>query len=113
MNPEQSNNPDARLQQTLRAWQVGESLPPGFADRVWRRVAQAETQAGASPWIAWFSWLNQVLSRPAAAAGYVAVLILAGLLAGYWHAQVENQHALRQLETRYVQMLDPYQMPRH
>ncbi len=103
---------DPLLNKALNEWQVREPLPPRFAERVWQRVARAEAERQWPWWLNWVSWVNLALARPAMAGAYVAMLLMAGLLAGYWHAQVDNRHAFRQLETRYVQMLDPYQMPR-
>ena len=53
------------------------------------------------------------LTRPRLAVGYVAVLLAAGLLAGFWQAQLAKTRMAETLSARYVQMLDPYQMPRH
>jgi hypothetical protein len=44
---------------------------------------------------------------------YVSTLLLAGLLAGYWHARHDNTQASEELSARYVRLMDPYQMPRH
>jgi hypothetical protein len=44
---------------------------------------------------------------------YLMVLLLAGILAGYWQARVTNAHAEEQLSARYVQVVDPYQTLHH
>jgi hypothetical protein len=49
------------------------------------------------------------LARPALAASYLAVLIAAGVAAGYWHARLDNAHVARQLGSRYVRLLDSYE----
>ena len=53
------------------------------------------------------------LSRPALAASYVAVLLMAGVVAGYWQARTTNAQVDDHLSSRYVQMVDPYQNPNH
>jgi len=46
------------------------------------------------------------------AASYVAILLVTGVGAGYWHAEDKTAQAQSELRTRYVQTVDPYQMPR-
>ena len=53
------------------------------------------------------------MMRPSLAISYVTVLLLGGLLAGYWHAQVDNARATQELGARYVQMMAPYQALPH
>ena len=53
------------------------------------------------------------LTRPRLATSYVAALLATGLIAGYWQAKVASAHAEAQLSARYVQVIDPYQMPHH
>jgi hypothetical protein len=113
MTSETPNDADRRLHETLRQWEVKDSLPPGFRDRVWRRIERREAQLPAGWWSQLLAQVSQGLSRPSLAAGYVTALLLAGLLAGYWQARVENTRATERLGLRYVQMMDPYQMPRH
>jgi hypothetical protein len=52
------------------------------------------------------------MARPSLAVGYVTVLLAVGLTAGYWRARVDNAQTADQLGARYVQMMDPYRMPR-
>ncbi len=106
-------NDDRDLHEVLGAWKVDTALPPGFQDGVWRRITRQEAQRGVTPWALVVVWINRTLARPAVAVSYVAVLLLAGLLAGYWQARVETEREIQALGTRYVQMLDPYQRPHH
>src|SRR5258707_546404 len=97
------------LHQTLREWEIEETLPPRFQDRVWQRIARAEDSAPASLWNLLANRISSAFARPSMAASYLALLLLSGLLAGYWQARVERSHAFEQLGSRYVQRLDPYQ----
>jgi len=109
MKPEPSNDADKLLHRTLREWEVKEPLPPRFTEHVWQRIAREEAQAPASILTLLSSWLAQAFARPALAVSYVTVLLMAGLVAGYWHAQTEKARTLENLSARYVQMLNPYQ----
>ncbi len=113
MDVQDSNQTDPLLRTTLRTWEIKEALPPRFEEQVWQRIARQETQLRVKWWSNLSSWLNRVMARPTLAASYITVLLAAGLLAGYWQARVANAHVSEQLSTRYVQLLDPYQMPGH
>ena len=112
MGTEHSNQTDPLLRKTLRAWEVKEGLPPRFNEQVWQRIAREETRQPEGWWSLLSSRLGQVMARPVLATSYLAVLLAAGLLTGYWQGRVANAHASEQLSARYVQVLDPYQMPR-
>jgi predicted lysophospholipase L1 biosynthesis ABC-type transport system permease subunit len=110
MKPGNEDIRDERLHQVLEEWQVHQSLPPRFGEQVWRRIARAEVRQPESLW-------NQVLERvagaflrPSLAVGYVAALVLAGLLAGSWHARQNNAQVTEELGARYLQMMDPYHL---
>ncbi len=104
---------DRALRDVLGAWKVDAALSPGFQDGVWRRIARQEARPALTPWGLLAVWINRALARPAVAVSYVAVLLLAGLLAGYWQARVETARETESLGARYVQMLDPYQRAQH
>jgi hypothetical protein len=53
------------------------------------------------------------VARPSVAASYLVVLLLAGVLAGYWQARAANARAEEMLSARYVQVVDPYQNLNH
>ena len=95
---------------SLREWKVDDRLPHNFKGKVWDRIAQAEVKRQAP--LAWWMQLGQLLTRPAVAAGYLAILLLAGLSAGYWQGQEKANSIDAQLSTRYVQAVDPYQRGR-
>src|SRR6516164_5836610 len=100
MNNERQHDP--QLSQVLQAWKVEETLPPRFEERVWRRLSVEPTANRSTLWTALLGRLSQALARPALAASYLAVLIAAGVAAGYWHARLDNAHVARQLGSRYV-----------
>jgi hypothetical protein len=112
MKPGIPNDNDGRLSKLLHEWNADASLPPRFNERVWHRIASEETPAGNPPWLLG-NWIAQTVMRPSFVFSYSAVLLLSGLLIGSWQAHVTAQRAKDTLSTRYVQRVDPYQMPRH
>ncbi len=112
MKAQNSSENDAALSKALREWTVESSLPPRFGDQVWRRIAQAEIPA-VNPLLLLREWVAQALLRPSFAMSYAAVLLLAGLTAGFWQGHVKSERTSQALSTRYVQMVDPYQLPRN
>ncbi len=101
---------EARLHQVLNEWQVSESLPPRFREQVWHRIARAESPKAEGLWKQLLERVAGAFLRPSLAVSYVAVLLLAGLLAGYWHARLDNAQVTEQLGARYIQMMAPYQV---
>ena len=102
---------DERLRQALHEWKVKPVLPPRFQDAVWRRIEARETQVPV--WIQLLRRLVTAVARPSVATSYLTVLVLAGVLAGYWQARSANAHAEQMLSVRYVQLMDPYQTSHH
>jgi hypothetical protein len=98
---------DESLRQVLQEWRVETSLPPRFQEGVWRRIELNETRS--SGWSSLLSRIVAGIARPSLAASYLVILLLAGVLAGYWQARVSNAHAEQLLSARYVQVVDPYQ----
>jgi hypothetical protein len=112
MKPEISNDNDGTLSRVMHEWSVGASLPPRFNEQVWHRIASEETPAG-TPLTLLGNWIAQTVMRPSFVLSYSAVLLLSGLLIGSWQAHATAARAQATLSTRYLQMVDPYQMPRH
>ena len=111
MKTEETRTADLPLRRLLREWEVKDSLPARFPERVWQRIAREEAEAPGRRWARWLNRLGWAFSRPGFAVGYVAALLLAGLAAGSWQAHLDRARADQQLGARYVQMLDPYLMP--
>jgi len=115
MKPERSKNDPEPVRNVLQEWSVTSTLPPRFAENVWRRIEDAEhAEAPASNptlWILLQRWLTATLPRPAFAVAYASVLLITGLGAGYWHARVDTATWDKALATRYVQAVDPFQNP--
>jgi hypothetical protein len=101
------------LRELLAAWRVEAVLPPRFQARVWRRIEQRAVRPEFGGWTELFNALGAALARPRLAVSYVILLLAAGLLAGYWQGRLAQTRAEETLGARYVQMLDPYQMPPH
>jgi hypothetical protein len=102
---------DASLRRVLRQWPVSTPLPPRFQDAVWRRIELNEPRAQGLTFL--LSRLLTGFAKPSLAVSYLVVLLLAGILAGYWQARVSNTHAEQLLSARYVQAVDPYQSLHH
>ena len=98
------------IRSALQEWRVDDPLPHNFKGKVWDRIAKTEEKRRAP--LAWWMQLGQLLTRPVVAAGYLAVLLLVGLSAGYWQAQEKVSSIDAQLSARYVQAVDPYQTAR-
>jgi hypothetical protein len=111
MKDNQSFEKDEALSQLLRTWQPDAPLPPRFQEGVWNRIARVEAPRP-NLWRLVVVWLEKTISRPAMAASYVAILLVAGLGAGYWQGEGKSAKTTSELRSRYVQAVDPYQMPR-
>lgn len=110
-SPENSGS-DA-LSKVLQEWNQRPSLPPGFQASVWRRV-DALTRATSEPSLLRdiLAWMNQLVARPQLAFAYVAFLAMIGMTLGWSQGQREVARVQEGLADRYVQTLDPYQVPR-
>ena len=97
----------------LHEWKVEASLPPRFQEQVWRRIEQAEAPVQVPAWVLLWQRLAASLARPTPAISYVTVLLLAGLLAGYWQARATRAQADQQMGARYVQLVSSFQNPHH
>lgn len=108
MKPSSPEDPnDEALSKVLREWSVRASLPPGFNNRVWRRLAHAEAAPPSIRQILGY-WIGNLLPRPALAASYVALLVSIGASAGWVRGLEKNSEIKERLSERYVQVLDPY-----
>jgi hypothetical protein len=110
MNP-RDNDPDVALRRTLQEWKVADSVPPRFGERVWHRIALEQSTDPVGLLRAFLRRFGEVMVRPTAAAIYLAVLLLSGIAVGYRQAHITNLHTSEELGSRYVRMMDPYQMP--
>ena len=113
MKSENSTENDAALSKMLRQWEVKDPLPSRFREQVWQRIARHEAQAPEALWTLVAAWIGRFMARPSLAVSYVTLLLLAGVVAGYWHARADAARMSQELGTRYVQILDPYQGPHH
>jgi hypothetical protein len=111
MNREPLNDDPEPLQRVLKDWRVETPLPPRFQAQVWTRIAARES-AGFAPWKSLTRWLEQLALRPAFAVSYASLLLVIGLGAGLWQSHQASRRNLEAMSARYVQMVDPYQMPR-
>jgi hypothetical protein len=97
-----SENAEKKL---LNEWNVEAKLPATFNSQVWRRIEQRQ-QAGLRASIA--RWVEALFARPASAAAFATVAILAGLVGGHLHGSANLRAETTQWEARYLQSVDPY-----
>lgn len=112
MKPNPPDENEKGLEHLLHEWKVDSSLPPRFNEQVWLRIAGKE-RAATNPLAFLRNWFAHAAVRPVFAFSYAAVLLIAGLALGLWQAHEASQRTSESLSTRYVQMVDPYQMPHH
>ena len=104
---------DKALSKLLRSAKENTSLPPRFQEAVWNRIECAQAQPQQTVWQNMAAWVETSFRRPALAMAYVAVLLFAGIGVGYLQAEDKQSQTRSELRTRYVQAVDPYQMPRN
>lgn len=102
---------DQPLSEVLKQWKVSAPVSPRLRQAVWGRIARAGAQPEQAFAEWWKAWLAGMFARRAWAAAYMAVLLAAGLTAGYLRGEARQQRADDELAARYVQSLDPYQHP--
>jgi hypothetical protein len=103
---------DEVLSKLLHTWKPAAQLPPRFQEAVWQRIEGADACTKSSLWQTLLARIEGAFARPALAAVYVAVVLFAGAGAGYWRAEDRAAQANSEMRVRYVQTVDPYQMPR-
>lgn len=108
MNANKSPAEDETLRSVLRQWKVDAPLPPRFQEQVWQRIAKAEARPAPAASAGLWRLVEIVFQRPRFAYAYLAVLLLSGVAAGAWAAQVKTTRLESELSLRYVQSIDPY-----
>ena len=108
-----SSEKDEALNRLLHSWKLEAPLPPRFQEAVWNRISQSEKAKPAGHWGRFSDWVEAWFARPRFALSYVAILLLVGLAAGAWRAHGRAVQDHTDWGARYVQMVDPYLMPRH
>ena len=94
---------DPQLSRILASWQVSETLPPRFQERVWKRIEAAESPATEGK-----SWFAALFLKPAFATVVATLMLLGGLTAGYLRAGHDTARWDAQLSQRYVVVMNPY-----
>jgi hypothetical protein len=108
MNTNQQHESDDPLRKVLHQWVVDSPLPPRFQEQVWQRIAKAEKKPEAALWPAILRLIEVALPRPKFAFVYMAALLVLGVAAGSWTAQIKTNRLHSDLSLRYVQSIDPY-----
>jgi len=109
MKPNQPAGKDLPLGNVLAQWKLESTLPPGFRDQVWRRIAVSEAHGAERGLAAFMRWIDSAFCRPQFALSYLTVLLVVGLGAGYWQAQGKTAHSEAKWRALYVHSVDPYQ----
>jgi hypothetical protein len=112
MKENETSGKDETLSKLLHTWKVEAQLPPRFQEAVWRRIENGDAELKISLWQTLRARIEAAFARPALAVAYVAVLLAAGVSVGYWRAEDRSAEVESELRSRYVQNIDPYQMPR-
>jgi hypothetical protein len=105
MNEQEDNDP--RLDTLLKEWKIGEPLPPRFQESVWRRIEDAQAGSAIAA-TRWRDRLATIFARPAIAAVCAALLLMAGLTAGFWRGNHDSVQWDKELAHRYVAAIDPF-----
>jgi hypothetical protein len=100
---------DDELNAVLREWVVDSAPPTRFEEQVWRRIARVRTSGAPT----FGEWLESLFNRPALAISYITILLVAGAMTGLWRVKYKSAESETQWRARYVQSVDPYQMPRN
>ena len=108
MNANMNPQDDDALRKVLRQWTVDTPLPPRFQEQVWQRITKAETRPEPTAWTGLRRLIEIVVQRPRFAYAYLAVLLVFGVAAGSWAAQIKTTRMDSELSLRYVQSIDPY-----
>lgn len=103
---------DEALSKLLRTWKVDAQLPPRFQEAVWRGIERADSVAKISFWRVLVGRVERAFAQRSVAAAYIFIFLLVGVGAGYWRAGDKTAQVESEWRTRYVQAVDPYQMPR-
>ena len=104
---------DEDLTRLLHTWKLDAPLPPRFQKAVWHRIARFDRGKPVGHWAMFSNWVEAALARPRFALSYVSILFLVGLGTGLWQAHGRLVHDDAESPSRYVQMVDPYLMPRN
>lgn len=113
MNDASEHKRPDNLSRVLKEWRADTSLPPGFQAAVWGRIdASKGREAVSQPlWHVLSAWFNQLVARPQLAVAYIVFFAMIGMTAGWAQGQKEVARVQDDLAQRYVQTLDPYQVP--
>jgi len=113
MKENNATGKDEVLSKLLGSWRMEGQLPPRFQEAVWQRVERAEPCVTLPFWRILAARIEAAFARPVLASAYIALLLVSGVGAGYWHAEDRTAQSQSELRSRYVQTVDPYQMPRN
>lgn len=99
---------DEQLEQALREWKVAPRVPTDFRARVWERVAERQGSRVQTLAALLQQWLSGFFLRPAPVVALAVLMLTIGAGAGWWRGSAVRAEAWREMETRYVQSIDPY-----
>jgi len=100
---------DPELRAVLQTWQEPAPLPPGFPNRVWRRIEleQRGQHGSASFWASLMEGWEAFVRNPVGAAACLAACVVLGLGLGLWHAEAYTARAEMAWQNAYFQSVSP------
>ena len=104
-----NNEPLDRL---LQNWRVSANPSANFQARVWKRIRSEQMEKETSLWLLLRGTLEHLFAQPAASFFSVLLLSVLGVGAGYVHGETKAAEMRSGLAQRYLQSIDPYQVPR-
>ena len=105
MNGTRPDAEDRELSAQLRSARPTPARPPGFGERVWRRIEATSDLAAPAVPSNWLETLAALILRPRVAFAAVAVLVVAGALLG---ARGGGDFAHKDAQIRYVAAVVPH-----
>src|ERR1044071_7469165 len=104
MKPENERSSDQLLHKALGEWLVKDlSLPPRFQEQVWHRIELIESQTTTGLLGQLVASILSRLAKPSLALSYLVVLLLVGLLAGYFTAHSRSLEKNQEPELAWLQ----------
>jgi hypothetical protein len=98
------------LRAKMLAWKVEPEMPGSFQREVWERIAARQTARENGFWPQLFQNIFQQIAQPRYAAALAALSLSASIGFAQVQAREANAKQMKQLETRYVDSVDPLAM---
>ncbi|MGZ8900682.1 MAG: hypothetical protein ACXW3Z_11355 [Limisphaerales bacterium] len=94
-----------RESELLKEWKLDATAPSNFNSVVWRRI-EARRSVNVAEVIS--HWMSELFAKRAVAFAYLSVAVVFGLTAAHFQSSNVLRERETQMETRYIQSVDPY-----